>query len=308
MKPFYRILFLLLSALGLFSNRAMACDVCGGISPAAMGGLLPVLKSSIIGVRTQFRPFIHPTNPPNMNGNSRVLSDHIWQSAIWVRTFPKPRWQVYAELPYSVQYRQETKQNTLAQGPGDALASISFVAINSPDSVERKIKYAVLTGIQIGLPTGSYQLRDATGKMLPLGLQSGTGCWSAGSHLNATLRSKKWGLNLDGRFTYFAKNERGLQPGIATTVSLRTFAFLNTPKVTWLPSMGILYEQMEKEREFGLVKTESGVSRMSAQMGLDVFIRNAFASVQIQWPVVQQKTNSQPNLLAAFQISLGYIW
>lgn len=308
MKSFFQILCLLLSTFGFFANRALACDVCGCISPSAMGGLLPVLKSSIVGVRTQFRPFIHPTNPPNMNGNSRVLSDHIWQSAIWVRTFPKPRWQVYAELPYSIQHRQETSQSTWVHGPGDALATVSFLAFNSPDTVESTFKFAVLTGIQIGLPTGSYQLRDATGKILPLGLQAGTGCWSTGSHLNATMRSKKWGLNLDGRFTYFTKNERGLQPGLATTVSLRTFAFLKAPKATWLPSLGILYEQIEKEREFGLLKTESGGARGSAQIGLDVYSRSAFASIQVQWPVVQHKSNSQPNLLAAFQFSLGYIW
>lgn len=308
MNTFYPIRCLLLSAGLLFCLEVKACDACGCVSPSAMGGLLPVMRSSVLGVRVHFRQFNHPLNPPNMNGESQVIQDRIIQTAVWLRSFPLPKWQLYVEMPYSIQQRQETMQNIQVNGPGDAQVAVSYLAVNTPDSLHRRIKTAVLIGLQTSLPTGHYQLRDVQGKLLPLGLQSGTGSWGIGPHVNASIRHRVWGLNLDLRYSIFSKNERGLQPGGAGTGSIRAFAFLKGKRATVLPSVGILGEWLGEERLYNAINQDSGGQRMSLQTGVELFWGKLFAASHLQWAVWESQPQTQPRLLGSASVSLGYVW
>lgn len=270
-----------------------ACDICGCSSGGSYLGILPQFQRNFAGTRFQFRNFLHPQTPLNINGESIVQEDRMYTQEMWFRFYPKKRLQFFAFLPYKVNTRIESLRTTTIRGVGDMSITANYTLLNTGDS-SRDWKNLLIVGGGLKLPTGKYQQRDANRVMLPASFQVGTGAYTYILNAFHTLRYKAFGLNTNVQFFMNAENELQYQYGNQLSTSLSFFYWKNFQNTTILFNAGPSFESASKDHEYGAVKPYTGGNVLLANAGIDVYYRRFVLNAFVQLPVTQEVPYAQP--------------
>jgi hypothetical protein len=301
MKPIYLIFLSLVC-----SGNLLACDICGCSGGLSSGGLFPQVQNNLLGLRNSWQHFDHPSG--NFNGSSEVQKDHIYESDLFLRWFPKKRLQVWVNAPFRVVNRIETERITSLTGIGD-LQARAFYTVVKPDTNYHRFKHFLLAGGGASLPTGKYRQRDDNLSLLPLGLQVGTGAWSIMSNAVYIVQTHRLGLQIQGDYRVNFKNEdtfkKGNNIGGQFGVFLRSKLFRN---VLFLPQLSYRFDKSLKDEEFSQIRPISGVEIQSMQLGAECFGKGWMASVLIRKPVWQNSPSEIPVSGMMVQISCGITW
>ncbi len=304
MKTHILHFWVLLFMFGLSPNT-YACDICGCGPGGSFTGILPQFQRNFIGLRYQYRQFNHPNTELNKNGNSRVYSDVFHRSEIWGRYNPHPRIQMFAFVPFHYNIRNESMRTTEKQSIGDIQLMANYMLINTGDSVDTQWKNTLMGGARIKLPTGKYQMRDETKLLLPLAFQPGNGAYGYTFNLIYTTRINKWGMNTDFFYTINTKNELEYQMGNAIQSSLSLFYVHTTPRGMLLSSLGLAYENMKKDLDFGTVKPYTGGTYVLLNAGLDFYMNRFIVNVFAQQPVYAKIPSHQA--LSSIRFGAGIV-
>jgi len=298
--------YYLLICLFIISSRTDACDICGCSSGSMAGGLFPQVQNNMIGFRYQPTRFKHPTNPPNMNGISRVNLDKYYDTELFLRWFPKKWLQLWISAPYRIHIREESLRTTTIKGIGDIQLN-AFATILRRDS--SLFRHLILAGGGIGLPSGKFMQRDETLSMLPVGFQVGTGSWSSNLSVVYMLRYKQFGIitQADGR-TY-SENELLFKKGNVFSFQSGLFRqFKLGSEIQLFAHVGYRNEYLEQDYEFGTRKIASGSNVHLATTSLELFTKKISCSVQFQEPILSEYNGNQPIQTSRIQASVSYMW
>lgn len=296
-------------ALVLYSLTTQACDICGCGAGMSYLGVLPQFNQNLVGLRYQYSNFLHPSSNVNSNdASSQVLEDRFYRTEAWLRYYPAERWQLFVNVPYSVNQRIETQRTTQIEGIGDININVNYTLLDYGDSITSEWKNLLLVGGGIGLPTGKYQQRDNTKLMLPSGFQVGSGAYSYNLHLIHTLRYRTWGLNTNLRYTFNGENELSYNYGNQFSGAMALFYWGETKNFAYLPSVGISLEHFEQDSEYDLLKEFSGGNFVNLTVGLDLYIKRFYINTFVQIPLSQEIPSSQPSGKANAGIGLAYFF
>lgn len=317
--------------LGLFlfsSLYSTACDICGCGTGASFMGMIPQLGRSQIAVRSHYRNFLHPDTPLNYNGKSKVLEDEMFTYEFVYRHFNTTRWGFFINIPYRMNVRHETARTTTLRGPGDISASVNYIAINTSDSMDHRLKHTLMLGAGIKIGNARYMQRDETKLMLPVRFQLGSGANDITAQLYYTLRYRQWGININGQYTYSGENElkyRFGQQYQSTGMLFYKKDFVQQKKKikegtqvfdpvnsrTWsiLPSAGMNVEHSEQDKEYDLLKPYTGGSQAFFQAVLDIYVNKMAFSFYYQHAVYNHIPVTQPGgksrMGVAFAFTIG---
>lgn len=301
MKP-YQLIFLLM----LWAGNTTACDICGCSGGLSAGGLFPQVQNNLLGLRNSWQHFDHPRG--NFNGKSEVLKDHIFETDLFLRWFPRKRLQVWVNAPFRVVNRIETERITSLTGIGDIQAR-AFYTVIQPDSNYHKFRHFLLAGGGVSLPTGKYRQRDENLALLPLGLQIGTGAWSLIGNAVYLVQTQRVGVQIQGDYRMNFENEdtfkKGNNLGAQTGIFLRSKLFRN---VLFLPQLSYRAEKSMSDMEFGLIRPVSGIETQSLQLSAECFGKGWMASVLVRKPIWQNSPDEIPFSGMMFQVAAGITW
>jgi hypothetical protein len=299
-----RIQLIFLFLLG--TGNLFACDICGCSGGLSAGGLFPQVQNNLLGLRNSWQHFDHPRG--NFNGNSEVLKDHIYETDLFLRWFPRKRLQVWANAPFRVVNRIETERITSLTGIGDIQAR-AFYTVIKPDSNYHKFRHFLLAGGGVSLPTGKYRQRDENLALLPLGLQIGTGAWALMGNAVYLVQTHRVGLQIQGDYRMNFENEdtfkKGNNLGAQTGIFLRSKLFRN---VLFLPQLSYRAEKSMSDMEFGLVRPVSGIETQSLQLSAECFGKGWMASVVVRKPIWQNSPSEIPVSGMMLQFTAGITW
>lgn len=292
----------------ILSTQSKACDACGCAMTGNFGGIYPQFTKNIFGVRYGNRSFDHPNTDLNFNGSSRVLRDEFNSIEVWGRFYPHPRIQVFAFVPYRNHTREETERTTTISGIGDITLSANYTVFNTADSIEARVRHALLFGGGVFLPTGKYMQKDERLITMPAQFQVGTGAFAYSLNTNYTLRFKRFGLNLDFFAKFNEENERTYEFGNQFASTASVFYKINTSGIAFLPNIGCSYEYYEKDIEFDQPKEDTGGEVALVNLGLDLYMDRVFFSASAQIPFRQSLPFSQPASANRLNIGVAYLF
>lgn len=300
-----RAIFFLVTGLLLYSNSSDACDACGCSTSMSYLGIVPMTQNHLIGLRYNFQSFDHPITSVSSSGEGLVLQDRYHTTEIWGRYSANERLHLFYSIPYRYNQRVEENGNSAASGIGDIQLMANYnLIIQDVDTANWK--HFLRVGLHTGLPTGKFMQRDPNKAMYPLWFQVGTGSWGYGLQTFYTVRYKKVGLNTNVRWTYLTQNELDYQPGSRLVSSLQGFYWLNVGKLTLLPQIGVNLERFEMDQQYEADVIETGGTRMSTAIGLDVYLDNALISVFASQPFWQNIPDEQPAATPNIGFSVAY--
>lgn len=300
-----RAIFFLVTGLLLYSNSSDACDACGCSTSMSYLGIVPMTQNHLIGLRYNFQSFDHPITSVSSSGEGLVLQDRYHTTEIWGRYSASERLHLFYSIPYRYNQRVEENGNSAASGIGDIQLMANYnLIIQDVDTAYWK--HFLRVGLHTGLPTGKFMQRDPNKAMYPLWFQVGTGSWGYGLQTFYTVRYKKVGLNTNVRWTYLTQNELDYQPGSRLVSSLQGFYWLNVGKLTLLPQIGVNLERFEMDQQYEADVIETGGTRMSTAIGLDVYLDNALISVFASQPFWQNIPDEQPAATPNIGFSVAY--
>lgn len=295
-------------ALVIVNSPLWACDVCGGAAQGGYMGIYPQFAKNVIGIRYSASYFDHPNTELNLNGSSQVSRDDFHTTDLWMRYIINPRFQLLASIPYRKNTRHESERITRISGIGDIQLNGYFVVLNTADSLGRKVKHTLLTGLGVALPTGHYQERDADLSLLPAAFQIGTGAYRFSPQLNYTLRQKALGFNFEASTFLFAENERGYQFGNQLVLGLQSFYWLNKGDISIVPQLGYSLEHFDKDSEFGKERLDTGGSIQFVRVSCDAFYKRLTAQIGAQVPVVSNVGHGIPQAAPRWSVGLGWVF
>ena len=290
------LLALLMLTIG---QRALACDACGCAAGANYLGILPLVEKNLFGYRFQYSYFPSPVNPESPGD---FVEDIYRQHDVWVRLYPTDRWQVFIQVPYKVNTRTWNTHSTTIQGVGDVSLMAHYLFVQ-PDSGATGWRHFFRAGPMVKMPTGKYQQRDDQLAMLPAMMQTGNGAWGLGANAVYTLRNNNWGANLAVQANWNAENELMYQLGMQYSSALTLFHSKDVGKATFMPQVGLLWEHFDADQSAFGVETATGATRLSTQLGMDVYVGRWMVSAFGVLPLQQDIPDSQPEF--RFRVGTG---
>jgi hypothetical protein len=268
-----------------------ACDVCAGGAGAGFTGLLPGMPQNFIGLRSGYQSFQHPQTALNFNGTSRVKQDLFVRNEVVLRYFLKPKWQLLAQIPHQIHTRYETEQTTEIQGIGDFQIGLLYKVLERENT---DFKHSLFAGFTMGLPTGTYQKRDANLVLMPERFQIGAGAFSGQLRALYFLRKNNFGWMADYSYRHFGTNEIEFQMGGQQVAVGQFFYTHKKTAYTLVPALGVQWEAFQEDRRFGNIKPETGGQTLLAQMSVDVYLNKWLFQASAQYRLWNNLPEAMP--------------
>lgn len=266
-----------------------ACDVCGCSAMDTRIGVLPDLRMNTLRAGYSFRSF-ETTHPKLFAQEQDRISNERYNSfALSARFFVWRNWMVTAELPYHNYEQQEDGTTFSTSGIGDASIGVQYLYTLPGDESTKLDQF--LFGGGVKLPTGKRGVYGDDSGILNENMQPGSGSLDVTALVNYLRRRGKWGLQLQASARYNGANEEEYRFGERFSTSGRVLRWLNFGKnkqFIALPSAELGWDHSNADwlnDALAVRNTESGGYRVSAGVGLDVFIGRFGFNAQVQVPL-----------------------
>ena len=279
-----------------------SCDACGG------GGLPS--NSSLGYLQTLNNPFIHLSysqfqytygNSNNFDNIHMVQLNYTWK--------PKKQIQLSVIVPYKTVVRHVNDFNpSTYQGIGDASVNANFVLFDNRDSIFKRVKYFLMVGGSIKLPTGKYQMHDNQLLALPNHIQMGTGNYSFSPSIFYGLKTKSIGLNSLIRYTHYTTNENGYQNGGNSIIQVGIYRTLKRKNILVIPQIMLSTEKFSKNIEYNQELSNSGGTFSYCNFQLELFYKKTYLLIGYQNKIGQTINASTPNIGNKIQFGLGMLF
>ncbi len=298
-------IFILVFLLLLQWKTVRACDICGCVSAAGYNSILPQFQKSLVSLRYDHREFHHPVTANPMPGASVVQRDIFRTADLYLRYRFHRRWFVSADLPVRFNTRQETQLNNVISGVGDLRAEVTWLPLNTGDSMTRKTRQTLMLSGGVKLNNGRYMQRLENGTMAPLQLQSGTGAYTGWIRAQHIVRIGKTGISADAMYYRNGENELGYKLGDQFGTHLQFFYWWRKGMNQLLLHASGGWEYFAGDTEFDAKKYMSGGQMGVVQPGADLYLGRNIISLSGRIPVMQSLPEGQPMSRPAISVGIA---
>jgi hypothetical protein len=285
-----------------FLNISFACDICGCSSGNYFVGPFPLFHKHFIGVRYTFRSFHSVVK----NDVSQFSKDFYQTAEIWGGWNIGKRWQMLAFVPYNVN-RQASDDGVLksnAFGDITLLANYNLLSNRSKSTSGNGVTQQLWIGGGLKLPTGKFSA-DPDDFIPSANNQTGTGSVDLLLNSMYSIRINNWGIssNINYKINHDAHN---YQFGNRFNASAFVFHLIATPKVTFNPNAGLLYEKLQSNKFESIKVEDTGGNALFASAGLETNLNKIAVGFNAQLPVSQNLSNNQTTAKLRGMVHITY--
>ena len=277
------------SSLIFFLQSSFACDICGCSSGNYFVGPFPWFHKHFVGVRYTFRSFHSIVK----NDVTQFSKDFYQTAEIWGGWNIGKKWQVLAFLPYNIN-RQASDDGALKSNAlGDATLIVNYNLLSNKTTSKSGsgVSQQLWIGAGLKLPTGKFSA-DPDDFIPSANNQTGTGTVDVLLNTIYSLRIDKWGVssNISYKINQDADN---YQFGNRFNASAFVFRSIATPKATFNPNAGLLYENLKANKFESLKVADTGGNALFAAAGVETNLNKIAIGFNAQIPVSQNLSNNQ---------------
>jgi hypothetical protein len=184
----------------------------------------------------------------------------------------RPDLDLHLRIPYFHQTIEESFAGQSVENPMSGLGEIRVGGkwrFRQEFSAGRKDELALIMDVK--LPTGSTELRDAGGALITPHLQPNSGNWGAGLGLAADRHTRQGGYWTSGMFsaeTVSSRYHRGWMLELHASAGWRLRPLKQVEQTDWMGIAGLHFHQMGKDKELGQTLGDSGGNILRAELGL----------------------------------------
>lgn len=236
----------------------------------------------------------------SINGESQdmdLVEEHFATTEIQARYYLKPEIQLIATLPY-VQNSNRLNQEHLndLQGLGDATAIGLYQVYNSMGDTARTFMHRWSAGGGVKLPTGKFQVTDASGEMIDEHLQPGTGSTDFILLSEYTARLGKFGASGSVSYKFNTANKHGFTFANRLNGLANLFYVQSIKGISVMPETGVYFERANEDRYHSDLVNNSGGNVFFSSVGGTVFLGAFAAYGKYQMPLSEHLNGVQlPN-------------
>lgn len=274
----YKILWLLFS-IGFLKLKA--CDICGNNPNSMYIGLLPNYSSHFLGIKHRYVRF-----DTEHNDKQEFGKDALNEWNLWGRYQLSRKIQIYASVPYLVTDRVDNHNDYTIHGLGDISILANYTLIDNSDSMNTKTYHLLQSGLGVKLPTGQSDIIANSNTVIPM-LQLGTGSADLLANIFYMMRSKKLGWSIDGNYKWNTTGTNAYRMGNSLNMNLRGFYWYQTPKMAWVPNLGLSWEHNESNIDRGVKNELTGGNSILGAIGVNWFKGKISIGGQVFIPMYQ---------------------
>lgn len=287
-------------------SSLQACGDCGCVV-GGMNGLFPQQRQNILGLQWNWSRYRLLDE-----AGQTMAQEHYHTTALQLRYFVHPRWQIQANIPYVFQQQQATDgSQLLQQGLSDARLQVGFSLIDAPlDTFDNGMhRLVLLAGVKA--PTGEAPLEY---RPEHLTFERGTSSWDATLGLRYLLRYRSWGMQAEGSWQINSMGRNGYQYGNRLTGQLLSFYTWRKGRWSFFPHAGLQWEQLGdtwQQSGFSSAKFElpdTGGSATFAIVGWQTTYKNWNFGISYQQPLDAARFNEAAQAQGRLLVQGNYLF
>jgi hypothetical protein len=275
----------ILLALLFFSLELKAgCDMC-----TLYLGMHPNQTKNSIGLRYRISKY-NLANAHNHSGESHASNGEeirLFQTMeIWAQYMPKPRWQIIAVLPYSM---NSVEQNQLVLDSYNNIADLQLINRYQiyRSAEDAKFQKQLSIGLGIKAPTGVYEEKSNSGNTDPH-IQNGTGSWDVLFNGSFLIKTDNYGFNQELNVKLNSKNKNDYQFANRYSSASSLFVFFKYKRVSIQPSVTAMLEYADYDQSNDLSVYFSNGTSIYGQTAVDIYYKRLIFNINSSVPVFEQ--------------------
>lgn len=285
----------------------IACDVCGNGSRMMNNFNLQNANYSLISFRMASWKSIHPKTDFNKTEDGYVLSDHFITTDLTGRFRFKRKSFISIIAPYHFYQRTTTNDRQDISGFGDIISQFQYNLIDQKSIGSSSVQHTLSLFYGLKLPTGKYQQRGSNGLILPMGLQTGTGAFSHLGQIAYFLRKNNSVILVSTQYWMNMENELRYRFGDQLNFTTMTFQTFSLGQFTLIPNLGLMYDFIGQDKEFGYDKSNTGQVSLRMTTGFDVAWDRFYLQLGAQVPLWHQADAAVPKEGYRWNVALTFM-
>jgi hypothetical protein len=270
-------------------QASFACDICGCSSGNYFVGPFPWFHKHFVGIRYTFRSF----HSILKNDETQFSKDFYQTAEVWGGWNIRKKWQLLAFLPYNINRQTSDDGAIKSNAVGDitVIANYNLLSNKTTNKHGNGVSQQLWIGAGLKLPTGKFSA-DADDFIPSANNQPGSGSVDLLLNSMYSLRINNWGIssNINYKINQDANN---YQFGNRFSASAFVFRSLATPKATFNPNTGLLYENLQPNKLANLKVKDTGGNALFASAGMETAFNKIAVGFNAQLPVTQHLSNGQ---------------
>ncbi len=297
-------IFTIILATFIQSYQLFGCDVCGGGSLST--------NSNLGYINTLQKPFLMLSHQ-RINFQSTLIEDFINDkisiSQLQYNWIPRTNVILSASANIKSLSRSisgSSQDNFSYTALGDVQFNSNFKIYDNRDSIFHLNKHLCYIGTSIKLPSGKYQIRDHNKQLIPLNQQPGNGAYGISFSTFYAYKNPNFGLNVNGKVTFFTENELNYQNGSQFTFSFGIFKPFKVNKTLIIPQFAYNHEFLNADSEFKeeLPTTRNNIKILNSQ--IEILHNNLI--VTAGYHLILEQLNLLNNQKIGNRLNLGIGW
>lgn len=297
----YRIALMGALCIMLSQQQNYACDACGcGIAGSGIGVMTSYRNNF---VRLSWQSARYESLAEYGSGSS----DHFQIVDLAGRYYLSDRLKVTMNLPYRINHRVNTNENTLRNGLGDVRITANYSWLNNWLNKDGS-SLLFETGLGLKLPTGTYD-PDIHDSNLPENFNLGQGNLGIVFEPTLVYSRQRWGIALSSSAQINTASADGYKFGHQWISGLNFFHEFNIGKVEIIPQLGANGEYISRDR----YKNDNyvhgtGGKGLFANAGLNIQQDSWLVGIQYSVPLRQNFSQGEVESKNRLAVQLSYIF
>ena len=299
MKKSFISLFVLVVAY-----TSNACDICGCGVGNFNPYMFPHLAQKFISVGYNYR--YYRSNAHDDLGNEMVNKEYYQSFSLAGQFTIARRIELMGVLPFQSNTQRGPEGNKSLNKLGDAIFLANYRLVDHISS--DKFRQTVVAGGGIKLPTGNYQYEEGSEEEVDNpNFQAGTGSTDFLLNGSYSLRYKKIAVSTGITYKMNTSNKEDYRFGNRLLTIVQFKYVKDVGNISIIPNVGTVIEEMNQDKESGVVVDHTGGHNVQATFGLDVNNRKIAAGIFYNKPVAQNLAMGHIQAMPGINVHASFI-
>ena len=304
------------------SLNALSCDICN-----VYMGLTP--NSNVNYMQISYRSRMHKGVVKNNDftpssvfslRHGGGLSDQLTEQDTYKQLYnvydvrgkfylsQKQRFSLFFSLPVSNNYQSINEVTDVdVVGFSDPILVFGYDILKSSIYDTASVKHELSFGVGVKAPLGDFNKKDDFGNVYDTDLQLGSGSWDVVLMAQYVFRFRKIGVQISPSYKINTSNDVGFRFGNTLNLASNFFYFFKiNNRLSFLPSLGVFFENAENDSENGIKFDNSSSNVLFASFGGKLVYQKVSVGASWEQVVSQNPGELQVPVFNRFNLNLQY--
>jgi len=282
-----------------------ACDICGCGVGNFNPYMFPHLVQKFISVGYNYR--YYRSNAHDDLGNEMVNKEYYQSFSLAGQFTIARRIELMGYLPFQSNTQRGPEGNKSLNKLGDAIFLANYRLVDHISS-GNKLRQTVVAGGGIKLPTGNSQYEEGSEEEVDNpNFQAGTGSTDFLLNGSYSLRYKKIAVSTGITYKMNTSNKEDYRFGNRLLTVVQFKYVKDVGNISIIPNVGMVIEEMNEDKESGVVVDHTGGHNVQATFGLDINTKRIAAGIFYNKPVAQNLVMGHIQAMPGINVHASFI-